>query len=182
VDTSELDESEEVFDVVLPTGDETAEVVHPGEEPLDLPAFLVAAQLASVLRLAPVPTVRRDQFNAVLFGKGLVQLVRIVRLVADQPGRELVEEASGKNLFDQLALRRRSALHRYGEWKTVISGESDDLRALATARGADGKAPFFALAKVASTNASSRLSLPWSCSSRANRRSVSSNLPERIHC
>lgn len=81
MDAGELDESEEVFDVVFPSGDETAEVVHPGEEALDLPAFLVAAQLAWVLRLAPVATVRRDQLNAILVGKSLVQLVRIVRLV-----------------------------------------------------------------------------------------------------
>ena len=59
----------------------------------------------------------------------------------------------------QLALCRRSALDRYGEWKIVTSGASDDLRALAPACGADGKDPFLALAKVASTNASSRFKL-----------------------
>lgn len=72
LDESELDESEEVLDVVFPSGDETAEGVHPGEEALDLPAFLVASQLALVLRLAPIATVRRDQFNAILVGKSLV--------------------------------------------------------------------------------------------------------------
>ena len=56
MDSGELDESEEVVDVVFPSSDETAEVVHSGEEALDLPAFLIAAQLASVPRLAPVAT------------------------------------------------------------------------------------------------------------------------------
>ena len=46
MDGGELDESEEVFDAVFPSGDERAEVVDPGEEALDLRAFRVAAHLA----------------------------------------------------------------------------------------------------------------------------------------
>jgi len=177
-----VDEAEEVFDVILPSGDEAPEVVHPGEEALDLPAFPIAAQLAAVLGLRSAMAVGRDQLDAVLLVQALVQLVRVVGLVADQPRRELVQEAGGEDFFDQPALRRRSALHRYGEWKTVISGDSEDLRALAPPRGADREAPFLALAKVASTNASSRFSLPCSCSTRASTRSASSSLPDRTHC
>jgi hypothetical protein len=162
VHAGEVDKSEEVFDVVLPSGDEAAKVVQPGEEPFDLPTFLVAAELAPVLSFAPVATVRSDQFDAVFVLELLVEFVRVVRLIADQPRREFIEKTSGENLFHELALGRRSALDRYGEWKTVISGDSDDLRALASAGGADREAPFFALAKVASTNASSRFSLPCS--------------------
>ena len=90
----------------------------------------------------------------------MIERVRIVGFVADEPGRKFVEEASGKNLLHKPALGWRSALDRYGERKTVISGDSDDLRALAATGGADRKAPFLALAKVASTNASSRFNLP----------------------
>ena len=182
VETGEVDEAEEVFDVILPSVDEAAEVVHPGEEALDLPAFPIAAQLASVLGLGSAAAVGRDQLDAILVAEPLVQLVGVVGLVADQPCRELVEEAGGEDFFNQPALRRRSALHRYGEWKTVISGDSEDLRALAPPRGADREAPFFALAKVASTNASSSLSLPCWCSRRASTRKASSSLPERTHC
>jgi hypothetical protein len=42
-ETSEVDEAEEVFDVVFPSCDQTAVVVHPGKEPLDLPASAVSA-------------------------------------------------------------------------------------------------------------------------------------------
>jgi hypothetical protein len=94
----------------------------------------------------------------------------------------LVEEASGQNFFHKLALGWRSALHRYGERKTVSSGDSDDLRALAAARGTDAKPPFFALAKVASTNASSKFNWPRSCRCLASRRSASSSFPLRTHC
>jgi hypothetical protein len=94
---------------------------------------------------------------------------------------QLVEEASGQNSFHKLALGMRSALDRYGERKTVASGDSDDLGALAAPRGTDREAPFLALAKVASTNASSRLSLPRSCRCLASSRSASTNLPSRTH-
>ena len=65
MDASELDEAEEVFDMELPSSDEPAEVVHPGEESFDLPALLVAAKLALVLRFASVAAVRGDHLNAV---------------------------------------------------------------------------------------------------------------------
>jgi len=157
-----LDEAEEVFDVELPTRDEPAEVVHPGEEAFYLPAFLVTPKLAPILRFASVTAVRGDHLDAVFVFEFLVELVGVVCLVADQSCGQVVEKASGKNFLNKLALGRRSARDRYGERKTVASGDSDDLRALAPARGADREAPFFALAKVASTNASSRLSLPCS--------------------
>ena len=38
-----MDEAEEVFDVVFPPRDQSAVVVHPGEEPLDFPSPAVSA-------------------------------------------------------------------------------------------------------------------------------------------
>ena len=177
-----MDHSEVVFDVVFPAVHESAEVVHPGKESFDLPSFSVAAQGAAVLCFGASATVRSNHFDAVILGQLSVKPVGVVRLVADQPGGEFVEEAGGKDVFDKVALCRRSAFNSNGEWKTVISGDNDDLRALPAAGGSDGKAPFLALAKVASTNASSRLSLPCWCSNRASSRSASISLPSRIHC
>lgn len=157
----EADETEEVLDVVFPSGNEAAEVMHPGKETLHFPALSIAAQFNAILSSAFVSaSVRRNQFDSVFFSELRVKRVRVIGLVADEPGREFVEKASGKNFLNKLALGRRSALDRYGERKTVIS---DDLRALAATGGADGEAPFLALAKVASTN-------------------TSSSFPLRIHC
>ncbi len=159
-----MHEAEEVLDVVFPSGDEAPEVVHPGEEPLHFPAFSIAAELAAILSFAFAPApIGRNQFDSVFFRELRIERVRVVGFVTDEPRWELIEETSGKNLLHKLALGWRSALDRYGERKTVISGDSDDLRAFAATRGADRKAPFFALAKVASTNASSRFSRPRSC-------------------
>jgi hypothetical protein len=163
VDAGKVDESEEVFDVVFPSSDESTEVVHPGKEPLDFPPFAITTELAAVLGLAFTPApIGRDQLDAVLGGESLIEGIGIVGLVSDQALGKLVEKASGKNFLNKLALGRRSARDRYGERKTVASGDSDDLGALAPAGGTDGEAPFLALAKVASTNASSRFSLPCS--------------------
>jgi hypothetical protein len=183
VQAGEVDEAEEVLDVVLPSSHEAAEVVHPGEQPLHLPAFSVTAELAAILGSASPPApIGRNQFDSILCGELRVERVRVVGFVADEPGREFIEKASGKNFFNKLAFGRRSALDRYGERKTVISGDSDDLRALAATGGADSEAPFLALAKVASTNASSRFSRPRSCRYRASSFSISSSFPLRIHC
>jgi hypothetical protein len=177
-----MDEAEEVPDMVFPSGDKAAEVMHPGKEPLHFPASSIAAQFAAILSPAPVAPVRGNQFNSVVFSEFRVERVRVVGLVADEACGEFVEKASGKNFFHKLALGRRSALDRYGERKTVISGDSDDLGALAAPGGADCEAPFLALAKVASTNASSRFSRPRSCRCRASIFSASSSFPLRIHC
>lgn len=177
-----MDEAEEVLDALFPAGNKSAVVVRPGEEPFHLPAFFVAPQLASILCLLSAPPIRGDQFDAVFFREPFVEPVRVVGLVANESCGQLVEEASGQNLFDKLALVRRSTLDRYGERKIVTSGDSEDLRPLAAAGGANGKPPFFALAKVASTNASSRFSWPRSRRCRASRRNASCSLPLRTHC
>ena len=143
VDAGKVDESEKVFDVELPSGDESSKAVHPGEEPFHLPAFSVAAELAPVLGLAPIAAVWCDQFDAVLVLEFAVEFVRIVGLVANQSSGKLVEKASGKNFLNKSALGRRSACDRYGERKTVASGDNDDLRILAPACGTDAEVPFF---------------------------------------
>lgn len=182
METGQMHETEKVLDVVFPSDDKTAEVVHPGEEPLHFPTSAVTTQLASVLTFASASPIGCDQFYSVIFGEFRVERVRVVGFVADEAGREFVEEASGKNFFHKLALGWRSALDRYGERKTVISGDSHDLGALAATGGTDGEAPFLALAKVASTNASSKFSWPRSCRCCASIFTASSSFPLRIHC
>ena len=177
-----MDEAEKVLDVVFPSGDESAKVVHPGEEPLHLPSSLVASQWASVLRLAAPAAIRRNQFDAVRFFELFIEPIRVVGFIPNESDGQFVEEAPGQNFFHKLALGWRSALHRYGERKTVTSGDSDDLRALAATGGADGKAPFLGLANVASTNASSKFNWPRSCRCLASRRRASTSFPFRTHC
>lgn len=155
-----MHKSEEIFDVVFPSRDQSAVVLHPGKDALDLPAAAIATQRTAVLSLSlAIDAVGRDHLDAV-FAHLPVQRVRDVGLVADQSRGQLVEKASGQNSFHKLALGWRSAFDSDGERKTVARGDSDDLGALAALGWTDRKAPFLALAKVASTNASSRRNLP----------------------
>jgi len=79
----ELNEAEEVFDVIFPSGDQPAVVLHPGKEPFDLPATTVATQWPSVLRLiSAAGSVGRDHLDSILTHL-LVQCIRVVGLVAD---------------------------------------------------------------------------------------------------
>src|SRR5215472_5367221 len=82
-DAAELEHAEEVGLVILPADHQSAEVMQPGEQTLDLPAAAVAAQFATVLRLslAPVRLVRRDQTHALL-SESLIQRVAIIGAVA----------------------------------------------------------------------------------------------------
>ena len=183
MEAGQLNEAEEILDMVFPSDDEAAEVMHPGEEPFHLPASAIAAQGAPILRVPSSPTpVGSDHFDAVFGGEFFIERVRVVGFVADESCGQLVEETGGQNIFHKLALGRRSAVDRYGERKTVASGDSDNLGTLAATGGADGKAPFLALAKVASTKASSRFSLPCACRCAASSFSARSSLPLRTHC
>lgn len=168
--------------MTLPASDRTAEVLHPGEQPFHFPTAFVTTQGTAILCFATVTTVGRDPLDAILFVQSLIESVRIVGFVPDQPFGELVEEASGQNSFHKPALGWRSAFDSDGERKTIARGDSDNLGALATPRRADGKAPFLALANVASTNASSQLSFPRSRRCLASWRNASTSLPSRTHC
>jgi hypothetical protein len=177
---SQMDKAQEVFYVILPTGDESAKVMKPGKEPFDFPSSAIAAQRTAVLWMVlSAPAVGSDHFDAVLGSELFVERIRVIGFVADESFWKFVEEASSQNIFHKVALGWRSAVDSNGERKTVTSGDSDDLGALAATGRTNGKSPLFALAKVASTKASRRSSLPCSCSSVANSLSDCSNLPLR---
>ena len=91
-----MQEPKEVFDVIFPPGDEAAEVVQPCEQPFHLPASAVTTQFAALLALAPVAPIGRDQLDPVLLGECGIERVRVVGFVANEPGREFVEETAGQ--------------------------------------------------------------------------------------
>ena len=126
VEAGKLDESKEVFDVVFPPGDESAEVVHPGEEPLHFPSPAIAPQLTPVLRplFAPAP-VWRNHFDSILGGKLLVERVRVVGCIPDEPLGELIEEAGGGAQELQLRLRSGTLASStlYGPSRSVTGGQ-----------------------------------------------------------
>lgn len=75
VKAGEVDEAKKVLDVVLPSGDEAAEAVHPCEQPLHFPASAVPAQLTAILSSAPIAPVGRDHLDAIFFLEPAVERV-----------------------------------------------------------------------------------------------------------
>jgi len=103
----EMDEAKEVFDMVFPSGDEAAVVLHPGKDAFDLPSASIAAERSAILcPLLAVASVGRDHLDVVLACELFIEPVRVVGLVADESCGPLVEEASGQNIFHKLALGR----------------------------------------------------------------------------
>jgi hypothetical protein len=79
VKACEMNKTEEVFDVVFPSGDESAEVVHPCEQPLHFSSSSIAPQLASILSLLSATSpVGGDPFDVVLDGELVVERARVV--------------------------------------------------------------------------------------------------------
>jgi len=169
--------------VVLPADDQPAKVMKPGKKSFHAPTSTVAPQGTAILSgLSALTAMRCDHLDAITVIQISVQAVAVVSFVADQPRREGVEEAVPEDAFDELALMRRSAFDTNGERKTVIIGESDDFRPLASLGRPDREAPFLAPVKEASIKASSTSSFPRVCNFLASTRKMRSNLSSRTHC
>jgi len=72
--------------ISIPAHDEAAVVAQPGDQPLDLPAPAIAAQLAPILgrRLFALFAVRTNQFDA-HFRQALAQGITVVSPIRNQP-------------------------------------------------------------------------------------------------
>ena len=176
----QLDHPEEVVGVPFPAGDDTTEVMKPGEQPLNFPAAAPTAKGSAVLSNGlTVGTMRRDELDAIRGREMVIEPVTVVALVADQSRREVADEPSGECGVDEGDLMRRSAGHVDGDRKTMAVANRHDFAALTAASRADGGAPFFAELKLASMKASLRSSLPRSRRSSASRCKTRSNRPRR---
>ena len=144
---TKADHAEEVLDVVFPADHQPTKVMQPGKQLFDS-ASSVATQCTTILGRRPaLSAMRCDHFDAVALSQISIQEVTVIRFVPDQSRWEGVEEAVPEDPFDELAFVRRSALDTNGERKTVIIGESDDLRSFTAFGGPDREAPFFAPVK-----------------------------------
>ena len=159
-----------IFRVTFPARDQAAKVLQPGEEPFDAPASARATQAAAVLRglAAAIVSMRSDQLHAVVRAQAAGQFRAVVGLVADQSLRGRREETLPERGFDESDLMRSSAVHVHGERKTMAVCDRHDVAAFTAAIVAHSRAPFLALLKLPSMNASDRSSLPRSRKSSAS--------------
>ena len=104
----ELQHPEEVFDVVLPAGDEPPGVVQPGKEALDLPPPSSPTQRASILGppATAIGLVGGDHLDAVPVEQQRVERIAVVAAIADQSCGEVAEEAGVEGGRDEVWLIR----------------------------------------------------------------------------
>jgi hypothetical protein len=166
---------------------ESAEVAEPGESAFHDPPSLVTSQRPTILRrrLAPVPAVRGDQFDAT--GRQLpAQRIAIVTAVGNQATKLLLGTASPvlasypdrlERRLDEFDLGRGSSVKVVSQRNTLAVDHHHPLRPLAPLGFADCGAPFFAAAKLPSRNASLHFNCCCSLSSARNARPILSQTP-----
>lgn len=133
---------------------ETAEVLKPREETFDFPATAITAELAAILGdVAARGTMRRDELDAPTCHAG-IERVAVIAAIANEPLWQASQEALLQDVINKSNLTRGRTCGSNGERKTSSVCDCHDLGAFPFAGKADGGAPFFAPAKVASMNAS----------------------------
>jgi hypothetical protein len=169
---------------------QSAELAKPGVGSFDDPTPLVAPQFSAILKpsfLAIVP-VGRDQLDAALL-QSLAQRVRIIGGVGNYPFRFLSWAAFGSRNRDLLerGFRKRNFVRRgtfqpNSQRKTLTVDQYHPLRPRAPLGFSDGRAPFFAGAKLPSRKVSSHFSRPSSSSAPSRVRHALSQIPSSSHC
>ena len=157
-------------------------IEQPGKEPLDFSAPSVSTQCAGVLggHFAVCP-VERNQLDAVLLHRLLVQSITVVGLIPDQRFGHVGHEALLEGCRDQFHCSWRSAFCPQSERKTISVCKAHDLDALAPLAFPYLKPSFLAGAKVPSTKHCLRSKPPASfncCTSINSNCSITSLLTQ----
>ena len=153
--------------MTLIAGQQATGVLEPREQALDSPAATVVAELAAVLRHVLLASFTGTLQLDAAPGHAGVQCVAIVPAIADDPRGQPSQEAGLPRGPDERHVGGVGTCDRRGERKTSTVGACQDLGAFPFAGEADAGAPFFALVKVASMNASVKSYPPAAASSRA---------------
>src|SRR5208337_1144133 len=172
------------------TNQQAAELSQPSIGPLHDPAAFVASELASVFvpPMLVVLPIGHDQFDTAAV-QACAQRIRIVAAIGNHPFRFLPRTALGlrnpdlgERGFRKRNFTRRGTFQPNSQRKTFTVDQYHPLRALAPLGFADGRAPFFAGAKLPSRKASSHFSRPSSSSAPSRVRHAFSQTPSSSHC
>jgi len=163
-----MNQTEEVFNLLLISNSDASVVLQPGIQPFNLPTSFVSFQLSSVLCLGLylVSPVWGNQFNT-FFPKFTVQRVTIVGTISDQVLWLGCDKSRCESRLHQGDFMRRSTFQVNSDRKT---------RAVCHC-----PPPFLADTNVPSMKHSDRSNLARSFKSSASEVSIFSNTPSRCH-
>lgn len=172
--------------IMIPTNHQAAIISQPSKRSLHFPATLITSHLATIviflfLIVAPV---RANQFHTTLC-QSLSKRVAVIGLVRDNPLRFFSRASSAfprhRNLvyrfFEQRDFRRGRRVQVVSQRNTLAVDHHHPLRTFAPFGLSDAFPPFFAGAKLPSTNASDQSSCPRSSNSARNTRQALSQTP-----
>ena len=175
---------------MLMTNQQAAELSQPSIGPLHDPAALVAPQLAPVFvpSMVVVLPIGNDQFDSAA-AQALAQRIGIVTAIGNHPLRFLSRAAFrsrdtdfGQRGFRKLNFTGGGTFQPNSQRKTFTVDQYHPLRALAPLGFPDGRAPFFAGAKLPSRKASSHFNNPSWSNPPSNARHAFSHTPSSSHC
>lgn len=168
---SKLYECEEVFTMPFESRHQSAKVLEPCEESLDLPSPLISGKFVMGLcrLLDSVLTMWRHKLDTVHALEFFIERIAVISPVADQKlGHNFFDKAMLERLIDQRYLMRASTCCAYGDRKTIAVCNGHDLGPLASLSFANASAPFLADANVPSIKHSFTSKPPRSWRSLAN--------------
>jgi len=129
---------------VFEAGDEAAGGQEPREEPLEVPAPLVATQGATILsEVDTAGVMRSDHLDAERFQLG-VQRIAVVGAVADEASRQVLQEALLERFDDEFRFIALTTRNPDGDRKAMAVCHCHDLGRLAASSFANKSTPFFA--------------------------------------
>lgn len=172
------------------TNQQPTKLSQPSIGPLHDPAALVPPQLARVFvpSMLVVLPIRNDQVDSAA-AQSLAQRIGIIPAIGNHTLRFLSRAAfrSRDTDFSQRGFRKRNftrggTFQPNSQRKTFTVDQYHPLRALAPLGFPDGRAPFFAGAKLPSRKASSHFSSPSRSSAPSNARLAFSHTPSSSHC
>ncbi len=169
--------------VVLMANKDASIVTYPGNRSLDFPTSLVSAELSTILRrLANASaSVRADQIPA-LFHETFPQWIAVIATISNQGRHRCFLPRYGlQRFFNQSYFRRRRAGDGTCHRNSRAISHHHPLCTLSTFGFSDLGTPFFAGAKLPSTNTSCQSKWPRSSSSSMNACHISMKTPASSH-
>jgi len=169
--------------ITVPSDNKSAIISEPGKGTFNFITTFITSHFAAIIifLLLVVAPVRANQFNTLCL-KLPSQQVTVISFVSNQSLRSFSRTTSTftwnsdrfQRLFEELDLRRGRRVQVVSKRNTLAVDHHHPLRALAPLGLADALAPFFAGAKLPSTNASDQSNWPFSSSSDRKARHASS--------
>jgi hypothetical protein len=171
--------------ITVPANHQSAIISEPRESSLNFPTAFITSQLSAIMvfLLFVVAPVRANQFNTTCLELPS-QRVTVISFVGNQSLRLFSRTTSTfawhsnviQRFFEELDLRRGRRVQVVSKRNTLAVDHHHPLRALAPLGLTDAFAPFFAGAKLPSTNASDQSNWPFSSSSERKARHASSQI------